>query len=203
MRAALAAMLLLSGCSEYNLSAELGASSEGQDPPADDPVFDDPVDPPADDIPEVIDPEPELPSCAETVMADWPWWGSQPFEEPEDPTDWSGRPFYDVDFDMVDFSTVVLPDQGHTPPGTDRVYRATFDLWGEPPALFLSMQSDDGLAFWVNGTLVGEWGGAWQEEGCVNDDSNCLEYVYVAPVDISPLLHEGTNVVAPRVSNAV
>jgi len=136
-------------------------------------------------------------------MADWQWWGSQPFDHEDDPEDDAGRPFFATDYDMVGYSTVVLPDQGHMPPGTDRVYLAWFELGGEPPALFLSMQSDDGMAFWVNGQLLGEWGGGWQEEGCVNDDSNCSEYVIVDPIDIAPLLHEGWNVVAARVTNPI
>ncbi len=207
--------LLLAGCSEYYLHAGLQSNpppleDDSEEPPAQDEEDAPPLDDEEpDDWDEIDDPPPDgpeevdLPSCEDTIMADWQWWGSQPFEYADDPTDYAGRPFYAVDYDMLDYSTVLLPDMGHTPPGMDRVYRATFDLWNLPPALFLSMQSDDGMAFWVNGTLVGEWGGGWQAEGCVNDDSNCSEFVIVPPQDITDLLVEGYNVVAARVSNPV
>lgn len=209
------AALLLAGCSEYYLHTGLQSNppplegpdeeeepvDEVEEPPVEEEKPDDwdEIDDPPPDGPEEVD----LPSCEDTVMADWQWWGSQPFEAADDPSDDYGRPFYAVDFDMVGFSTVAMPDQGHAPPGTDRVYRASFELWNLPPALFLSMQSDDGMAFWVNGQLLGEWGGTWQSEGCVNDDANCSEYVIVPPQDITPLLVEGWNVVAARVSNPV
>ena len=72
-----------------------------------------------------------------------------------------------------------------------------------PPALFLSMQSDDGMSFYLNGHQVGEWGYGWQEEGCVNDNAGCTESVNVAPVDVTSFLVVGTNTAAARVSNAV
>ena len=55
----------------------------------------------------------------------------------------------------------------------------------------------------VNGVEVGQWGGGWQEEGCVNDDANCEESITIDPIDISDLLVEGSNVVAARVTNAI
>ena len=215
--------LVLGGCSDYYLQTGLGPNLppldqpdgelDSEDEPDDMPGdLDDPEDPPEEidpleeeqpeDPEDPEDPE-ELPDCEDTVMADWQWWGSLPFGYEEHPYDGMGRDFYEPDYQMIDYSTVGMPDTGHTPPGYDRVYRTTFDLWGEPPALFLSMQSDDGMWFFVNGVEVGQWGGDWQEEGCVNDDANCMESIVVDPVDISGLLHEGTNVVAARVSNAV
>jgi hypothetical protein len=89
------------------------------------------------------------------------------------------------------------------PSGQDKVYRAEFIFDQMPPALFLSMQSDDGMSFYLNGQLVGHWGGAWQEEGCVNDNAGCLESVTVTPVDVTSYLQVGTNVAAARVSNPI
>ncbi len=211
---------VLSACSDYYLHTGLQPNPPplGQD--EDDPDdYDEPATLPGDpddpgDPPDEIDPleeeqpeepeEPEeLPDCEDTIMAEWQWWGSLPFGYEEHPYDGMGRAFYEPDYQMIDYSTVGMPDQGHTPPGYDRVYRATFDLWGEPPALFLSMQSDDGMWFFVNGVEVGQWGGGWQEEGCVNDDANCEESITIDPIDISDLLVEGSNVVAARVTNAI
>ena len=156
-----------------------------------------------DDPPEELPEEEDLPDCDETVMADWQWWGSMPFGHEDDLVDGYGRPFFDVDYTMVDYSTVSIPDQGHITSGYDKAYRAEFDLNQIPPALFLSMQSDDGMAFFLNGELVGEWGGTWQEEGCVNDNAGCTQSVVVPPVDVTDYLVVGRNVAAARVSNPV
>ena len=145
----------------------------------------------------------ELPPCDETIQADWQWWGSMPFGYEDDPTDGNGLPYYDPGYTMVDYSTVSMPDQGHITSGYDKVYRAEFQVDTMPPALFLSMQSDDGMAFYLNGQLVGEWGGVWQEEGCVNDNAGCTESIIVAPVDVTSYLVYGRNVAAARVSNPV
>jgi len=222
------AALGLAGCQDYDFSPTSGGD-EGDDdttpraedddttpdPGDDDGGTDEELEPgldlveppvdiegPGDDPPDHEDP-PDLPPCDETLEAAWPWWGSQPFSTQADPVDGWGRPFYALDYDMVGFSTVSMPDAGHTPAGTDKVYRATFHLDWVPDKLFLSMQSDDGMWFYANGELLGHWGGDWQEEGCVNDDASCTEYVYVDPVDISDLLQVGSNVVAARVSNPI
>lgn len=211
MRIALALSLLgvVCGCSDY------GLAGQGEDAvlPPDRPDLDDPTPEPTpeptpgdDDSTDgdPIDEEPPTPPpCSETIQADWSWWGNQPFGEAADPSDAWGRPFWASDFDMVGWSTVSMPDSGHSPPGTDRAYRTTFDLQQLPPTLLLSMQSDDGMAFWLNGQLVGQWGGLWQEEGCVNDDANCQTFELVEPVDITDLLVFGTNTAAARVSNPV
>jgi hypothetical protein len=130
------------------------------------------------------------------------WWGSQPFSTEPDPRDSGGRAFYDAGFDLVGWSTVSLPDSGHNPPGNDRAYRAVFSR----PAvdrLFVDLQSDDGIWLYLNGNLVGHWGGEWQEEGCVNDEARCLETQTVAPVEVTRWLQDGDNVLAARVSNAI
>ena len=215
----IAALLLMGpqACLEYDLDSIGGPPPEQPDDPPEDP----PEEPPEDewvldpdtpelDVPEVPevdppddDPPEDLPDCDDTIMADWQWWGSMPFGHEDDPSDGNGVPFYELGYTMIDYSTVSMPDQGHVPSGYDKVYRATFEVNQMPPALFLSMQSDDGMAFWLNGQLVGSWGGGWQEEGCVNDNAGCTESFFVSPVDVTSYLVTGTNVAAARVSNAV
>ena len=199
------------GCLDYDLD-EWG---DDEVPPPADPHDPDPEDPDArvteqglpEDEPEnepEDDPiEEELPPCDETIEADWQWWGSMPFEHSADLTDSDGYAYHEWDFQMVDFSTVSIPDQGHIPSGYDKVYRAEFYLDQMPPALFLSMQSDDGISFYINDQLVGSWGGDWQEEGCVNDNAGCTESTTVPPVDVTDFLELGTNIAAARVSNPV
>ena len=72
-----------------------------------------------------------------------------------------------------------------------------------PAGLSLDLQSDDGLWVYVNGTEIGHWGGSWQAEGCVNDNAWCGVTTQVDPVDITPWLNAGENLVAARVSNAI
>jgi len=216
--AQLAILLLLPACSEYGFTTigePEAVERRGDDPappPPADPPAEEPEDPPSDtddggDLDEQPPPDdsepPPLPPCDQTVDAAWEWWGSQPFPGAADPADSDGDPFWSPSFDMVGWSTVAMPDQGHSPPGTDRAYRAAFWLESIPPALMLSMQSDDGLWFWLNGQPVGHWGGSWQEEGCVNDDAACVQTVTVDPVDVTPLLVPGWNAAAARVSNPV
>lgn len=203
-----AVALAAAGCSDYFFAP--GDDGGAEDPPEDDdttpaPSDDDTSGTGDDDTgtQEDDDTTPDLPPCDEAMPADWQWWGSPPFSEEEDPTDGSGRPFWAVDFEMVDFSTVVLPDSGHIPTGHDRVYRSDFALDFVPADFFLSMQSDDGIWFWLNGIEVGHWGGDWQQEGCVNGDAECVTSQVVDPVWITPYLVAGPNVAAARISNPV
>lgn len=197
------------GCSDYFFAPGEGDGEE--DPPEDDdatpgPEDDDTTAGPGDDdtgTPEDDDTTPDLPPCDEAMPADWQWWGSPPFTDAADPTDASGRPFWTMDFEMAGFSTVVLPDSGHIPTGHDRVYRSEFALDFVPADFFLSMQSDDGIWFWLNGLEVGHWGGDWQQEGCVNGDAECVSSELVDPVWITPYLVAGSNVAAARISNPV
>ena len=128
--------------------------------------------------------------------------GGPAFATQPDPTDGAGRSFYDPDFDHAGYTTQTLPDQS-VPVGFDRTYRAEFDLSELPPGLALDLQSDDGLWVWMNGQPVGHWGGDWQQEGCVNDNAQCVVTEVVAPVDVTGLLSIGTNTVAVRLSNPV
>lgn len=195
-------LLLLLACTEYTIDPK------AEDPaPADDTAAEDTdTAPPIDTAPaEDTAPDETVPStvpCDDVDLGALQWWGSQPFATEPDPTDGSGRAFYADGFDLVGWSTVALPDSGHNPPGNDRAYRAVLSR----PAverLFVELQSDDGLWLWVNGAPVGQWGGGWQEEGCVNDEANCSETETVAPVEITAFLRDGENVLAARVSNAV
>jgi hypothetical protein len=98
---------------------------------------------------------------------------------------------------------VSLPDEGHVPAGTDKVYRTTRCLHATGPRTFLDVQSDDGIWIWLQGEYLGHWGGEWQEEGCVNDDANCTTFVDVEPIEITELLDVGSNVLAVRLSNPI
>lgn len=199
---AAAVALLLTGCSENALVALSSGvepqlpgegTTEGDDDDATDPTGDDPA---GDNVD-------EYPPCEDTLDTfTWDWWASQGFTDEADPTDESGRPFYEPDAYMVGWHTIVMPVVD-IPPGHDMAFRAHFTIENLPPALFLSMQSDDGIWFWVNGTEVGHWGGDWQEEGCVNENAECTETTTVPPQDITDLLVPGDNVVAARVSNPV
>lgn len=170
------------------------ADDETEDPGGDDGGGDDG----GDDVP-----LPEFTDCNGVGLWTDQWWGSMPYGHESDLTDGSGRPYYATDYEMRDYSTVSMPDEGHIPSGYDKSYRV--DLWldAEGPRIFVDLQSDDGLWVYVNGERVGQWGGGWQEEGCVNDLANCTEFVEVSAVEITDKLNVGRNVLAVRVSNAV
>lgn len=191
------------GCTEYGLEKSVGdADAPGEDtgdPPAVDTATDDPPGEDTGSGEATVDPVP----CEQLELDAVEWWGSQPFGEAADPTDGSGAPWYTPGFDRTGWSTVALPDSGHTPAGQDRAYRGSFTLAAVPDAVFIDVQSDDGLWLYVNGAAVGHWGGGWQEEGCVNDEAACLVTNVVDPVEVTPYLQAGENLVAARVSNAV
>lgn len=132
----------------------------------------------------------------------WDWWGSPPYTQAADWTDPAGLPFWDPGHDIVDYATVQLPGQ-NIPALHDKSYVAWFDLPDPAPVLHLDLQSDDGIWIYVNGDFVGHWGGDWQQEGCVNENANCVERVTVPPVDISAFVQPGANLIAARVSNPV
>jgi hypothetical protein len=191
------AVLFLPGCLDYGLSTAVLDEAAGVDTGS----APDPDRTPADfaDTADTAAPEP---TCAEADLGDWRWSGGPVFSEAADPTDSSGRPWYDTDYQETDYTALSLPDSS-IPVGTDRVYRASVQLSGVPVNLSLNLQSDDGLRVYVNGVDVGQWGGGWQEEGCVNDDAECLETTTVAPIDVTALLVTGENTVAARVSNSI
>ena len=198
-------LVLLVACSDYHLKRgdePVGPGDDTAAPPAETgaPPVDSHDSPPRGDTGQAID---ERPCADDPDTRSWPWWGSQPFAEEADPTDSSGRAYYDPDFDMVGWSTVSVPDSGHCPEGYDRAYRATFTVSDLDHKITLAPQSDDGIWLYLNGAFIGHWGGDWQEEGCVNDDADCVETVTVPPVNVTDALVVGENTIAARVSNAI
>jgi len=155
--------------------------------------------PPVDSTTDTGTPPP--PSCDEIDLS-WSWLGSPPFADPADPADTKGQPFHSSAFAGLGWSAVAIPDRS-IDPGFDRAYRAEMELPHVPPALTISLQSDDGIWLWVNGIEVAHHGGDWQQEGCVNENAECLVTERVADIDITSYLVVGTNVIAARVSNAV
>lgn len=194
----IAPLLAFAACSDY----QLGTKPDREPPPPPDhsgaPPETTPPAPahsaaPFDSVP---------PSCADVPLPTLAWEASPPFAEPADPLDGAGIPFHDPAAQPQGWTPVALPDRG-VPVGFDRAYRASFSLSDLPVDLSLDLQSDDGLAVWVNGVEVGRWGGGWQEEGCVNDRAQCLVTTAVPPVSITPHLVAGDNLIAARVSNPV
>jgi hypothetical protein len=176
------------GCSDYDIAGK----GEPDVLPPDEPVETTPPEP---------EPEPE-PSCDDVPLDGWAWMASPAFATEPDPMDGMGRAFWEVGFDGSGFAPVVLPDTA-VPVGMDRAYRAEIELSEVPLDLSLNLQSDDGIEVWVNGTFVGQWGGPWQEEGCVNENAQCLVTTNVPPVSVTDLVVPGANVIAARVSNAI
>jgi hypothetical protein len=160
------------------------------------------------DTPVVIDtpvdtPTPEPPSCDGVILTLDRWVASPPFATQADPTDGAGVAFWASGFNSAGWTSITLPDVGGIPVGQDRVYVGVLHVEGSPPGVSLDLQSDDGIGVWINGAVLGAWGGTWQQEGCVNDDANCLVFQRVDPIDITGRVSEGDNLVAMRVSNPV
>ncbi|MCP4810757.1 MAG: hypothetical protein GY913_11070 [Proteobacteria bacterium] len=175
-------LLLTLACSEYGFVPDQDVLTPGEDAG--------------------FEPDPYEPTAGcETFDSGWTWAASDALWESDDPADADGVAFYDVDYADA-LGSISLPDAHQVPPGADRAYRAVVPIEAVPGVL-VDIQSDDGLWLWVNGEEVGHWGGDWQTEGCVNDEANCLEYVTVDPIDITPYLVDGDNIIAARVSNAI
>ncbi len=151
---------------------------------------------PTDDDDSAVEADP-----CEGVDVGWSWAASAPFADNVDPSDAAGAFFYEAGFDEEAWSAVTLPDVGAIPEANDRAYRAVVQLPAFDADLLVTPQSDDGIWLYVNGDIVGHWGGDWQVEGCVNEAANCTDTTVVQPVSIGDLLVEGENIVAARVSN--
>jgi hypothetical protein len=180
-------LIALVGCTDYKLRTHDSEPGPGD----------------TDTVPviETDDTDLPVPTCATADLGVWEWHGSPTFTTEADPVDGGGLPFFAVDAALA-WDAVTIPDLA-IPTGSDRAYRAEVELAVIPPNLSLELQSDDGIGVWVNGTAVGHWGGAWQQEGCVNENASCLVRVDVDPVDVTGLLVPGRNVFAARVSNPV
>lgn len=189
-------LLLWVACQEYGI--------KDLEPRVPEPVDTDP--PAVDTSPPESPPEeppPDPPSCEGVSLTVEEVVASAPFAEQADPVDTVGVPFHQPGFNTSSWAAVALPDVGTIPRGSDRVYRGVLRVVGSPPGTKLELQSDDGISVWINGARVGTWGGAWQQEGCVNDDASCIVFEYVDPVDISTRVQEGDNLIAFRVSNPI
>lgn len=196
---AIGCVLLLASCLDYNV-----ATKNDPDPaPTDtDTVTTDP--PPTDTdstTPTGDTADPPL-TCDGVDFSGWQWWAKAPFQGASNPTDSTGLPYYDHAYDPAGSVPIALPDLG-IPVGFDRAYTSEFNLSELPVNMMLELQSDDGIVVHVNGTRAGAWGGGYQEEGCVNEQANCVVTVQVDPVDVTALLVQGRNTIAARVSNPI
>jgi hypothetical protein len=164
------------------------------------------------------------------LEADTEWRATPAFKVGRDLKDPSLRSWYRPGYDDSRWELVQLPDDnsfGNKHP-YERLYRARFMLADlkeavnvtvspDPPAtdagqtsqetetVNLVFSSDDGIWIYVNGHLVGHWGGRSREGGCVNDPlKRCAEDGTVPPVLVpESFLRPGENVLAVKVHNAV
>jgi len=196
----LAAWLLV-GCSEYKLSDHDDPTVPLEDDTGTLPDTTEPTEP-SETTETTDETTPPDPTCADTPTPEIEWVASPTFADAPDPVDGGGVVFWEASANVSDWDPVLLPDRD-IPVGEDRAYVGLFDLPEIPVNLSLNLQSDDGIIVWVNGQYVGQWGGDWQLEGCVNENAQCLVTIQVDPVDVTHLLHVGTNTVATRVSNPV
>jgi len=188
------------GCQEYELNTKEDAEPPVTSP---EPTLTTPTVVTTDTTPMVTaDTGTPPPLGCEGIPVAWSWLARAPFPEEPDPVDALGVPFYEVGHDELGWSAVTLPDRS-VPVYHDRVYRTSVELPHLPPGLTVSLQSDDGIWLWVNGVQVAHHGGDWQQEGCVNENANCLVTEVVPDIDLTPWLVEGPNVIAARVSNAI
>ncbi len=185
-------LLLAAACSDYQVWNEPDPASDGD---AD-------TDSDTDTDVEVPDTGSRPVTCADIDLTGWSWLASPPLSTISDPVDLAGIPFYWAQFSPDGWTSTVLPDQ-NTPVGFDRAFRAQFELPILPPGAVLDLASDDGIWIWLNGAPVGHWGGDFQDEGCVNDNADCLLTIPVAPIEITDFLVLGNNTIAGRGSNPV
>ena len=99
-------------------------------------------------------------------------------------------------FDDSSWSTVTLPDSGSDSNADDRYYRAHF-TWDGVSLMSINFISDDGLAIYINGNLLGSWGNGWRQPGCINKSSGCSINTSVLPQTIPiSMLNSGDNVMS-------
>ena len=162
------------------------------------------------------------------LEADAEWRATVAFKAGRDLKDPSLRSWHQPDFDDGEWELVQLPDEnsfGNKTP-YERLYRSRFlvadpkesvkvTMSQSPPsadamptsqeseAVQLIFASDDGIWIYVNGHLLGQWGGRSREGGCVNDPfKRCGVDRTVPPVPVpEAFLHPGENVLAVKVQN--
>ncbi len=135
--------------------------------------------------------------CNNSVNMTWrrsaAWTGSQ-----SGPRDGTGRAWTDPNFDDGTWTVTGLPDGSPSDSAlpNDRYYRAHFN-WNGSSTARLSFVSDDGLAIYVNGSLLGSWGSGYRQPGCVNNASICSINTNVPTQTIpASMLRTGENVIA-------
>jgi len=124
------------------------------------------------------------------VAAGETWKASPVGEDCAGPIDLDGRPWYEAEFDDSPWTDVSLPDSSTIPGGQDRYYRLHYDVAG-PTSTEVTLSSDDGAWLYVNGQLVGQWGGDCLGEGMAEG----------VVVDIGAYLQPGDNLIAVHVHN--
>ncbi|BCX04592.1 MAG: hypothetical protein KatS3mg053_2530 [Candidatus Roseilinea sp.] len=69
--------------------------------------------------------------------------------------------------------------------------------WDGTSVVSVYFVSDDGLAIFINGQPLGEWGKGWRQSGCVNPAPGCFNFTPV-PTQMIPsaMLQPGSNVIA-------
>lgn len=152
-------------------------------------------------VPPVVAP-PAPPAAVPPVLV----WRATPVPAAPDcvgPSDESGRPWHDRDFDDSLWSSTSVPDVDTWACGVcDRFYRTRFELTNFR-RVTIRFASDDGIEIWVNGTRIGQWGPGCQQGGCVNNPQGvCAINTNVGPVDITRFLSAGINTIGVHVSTA-
>lgn len=118
------------------------------------------------------------------------WIASSPANDCSGPVDEQGRAWYLPEFIPADWQTVAIPDNGSITSGQDRYYRMEFDSRSGRAAK-VDLRSDDGVWLYVNGQLVGHWGG----------DCHGAKTSGNVTVNIGHFLRDGVNVIAAHVTN--
>jgi len=134
------------------------------------------------------------------VLDEWRTSGSIP-NKCELRDEWS-KLWYDQAFDDYAWSPTTLPNDNNFGCNVcDRFYRHWFEYPSADRTIKLSVKSDDGLWLYVNGKPAGHWGGNCHGEGCVNRPG-CFYNASVPPIDITPYLQVGWNLISAHVSEA-
>jgi hypothetical protein len=205
-----AGFLALVACSEYELDHPLDTGPVADKPVgADEPDTavdasdsDVPADPSGDDPGE---PEPGVPRlpCDDAFDASMPWVSTGLWYSSEAPRDSADRAWFERHFDDTAWSAIgPLPDSDDSASDHDVFYRARFHLDQVEGTTRFKFTGNDGVWLYVNGELVGHWGGDWRGPGCINDQTGGCSVNYVAdPVDVTDYLVPGLNVVAVMLTN--